>query len=56
MFFSLAFVCFCDFCGFGIPDFCELCLLVGFCCFWLLGFLLHFASWHPAATVVQTKN
>ena len=27
------------FCGLGIPGFCELCLLVGFCCFWLLGFL-----------------
>ena len=27
------------FCGLGIPGFCELCLLVGFCCFWLLAFL-----------------
>ena len=25
------------FCGFGIPGFVELCLLVGFCCFRLLG-------------------
>ena len=47
------FVFQCGFCGFGIPGFCELCFLVGFCWFWLLGF---FASWHYAATSVQTKS